>query len=476
MLLPQAREREQRFKLALRIGLPIFILFLIVSISFFSMEAEQIPNHFIITTIAVFGAMIYYIFYLIYQGEQEQITDGVTHTFTREYLINYFRKRILKDEYTIFLVSVQNLTDINTHYSVQQGDKVLYEVGQWIGDYLHEKGVEKFPIGHYKGSDFLIGLEGAKEQYQNILDLMCLKFENRTVDEIEVSFASAIVDNNYSQDLDQLITHLFDRVNEKNAFKQRLDEDEIDPTKLEASVINAIQTQHFSVMYQMVQEKGSDALLEASIKLLDEENKLIHQNKFIPIVKRLGLSRKYDEMILESITKQMQKIPYHLMVAIPLSPVTVRNNAFYEKADTLIRHNEHVSGRIIFILNEEEHYHQPRRYNDLLQAYRRMGIYIAMDNLGSYKSAMITLKELEVDIIRFDTLYGKNIQEQSIQNILMGLNVIVHNFKMRSWIRMVEDEIGMQFVNKIGIDFSQGKYLGKIAPLEAFIAQDEELK
>ncbi len=467
MLLPEEKERTQRFRLALRMGLPILILFLIVSLSFFSIEQEVIPTYYFVIVLSVFAVMIYYIFYLIYQGQEERITDPITHTFSREYLNSYFKKQISRGSYSMILVSVRNLTDINIKYGVKKGDKVLYEVGQWIGDFLKEKEIERFPIGHYKGSDFLIGLPGEKELYQNMLDLMCLKFQNRTIDEIEISLVSAITDTSYSKDIDQITTHLFDIAEEKMVNIQNVeDEEEIDPTALESSVIKAVDQQSFSLMFQIVEEKGVASMLEASVKLINDEGKIIHQNKFMPVINRLGLRRTFDEMILEKVVKISENVSHNFILAFSLSPASVRNNIFLERALTLLSNNESARGRIMFVLSENDYYDHPKRYNERLQAYRRLGIFIALDNFGAFKSSISFLKDLKIDVLRFDISYGKHIDESEYQSIVKGLNVIAQGLGLRSWIRMIEDAKKEKVVKSLGIDFVQGNFLGKIAALE----------
>lgn len=448
-------------------GLPIFTLFVIILIYFFSFGDESVPSFFLVIAISSFAVMIYYIFYLIYQGQEERITDPITHTFSREYLINYFKKQIKKGSYTIILVSVRNLTEINSRYGVKKGDRVLYEVGHWIGSFLEEKEIARFPIGHYKGSDFLIGLPGTKEPYQNMLDLMCLKFQNKTIDEIEISLSSAIVDTTYSKDIDQLTTHLFDIAEEKLVYHQAFEEEEeLNPTELEASVISAVKKHSFSLMFQIVDEKERASMLEASVKLINDEGKIIHQNKFMPVIDRLGLRRRFDEMILEKVVKVSENVPHDLILAFSLSPSSVRNNSFLERALTLLSNNESARGRIMFVLSENDYYDHPKRYNEILQAYRRLGIFIAIDNFGSFKSSMTFLKELKIDVLRFDNTYGKHIKEKEYQNIVKGLNVVAQGFGLRSWIRMIEDVSQERIVTELGIDFVQGNYLGKIAALQ----------
>jgi EAL domain-containing protein (putative c-di-GMP-specific phosphodiesterase class I) len=120
----------------------------------------------------------------------------------------------------------------------------------------------------------------------------------------------------------------------------------------------------------------------------------------------------------------------------------------------------------MFVLSENEYYHHPKRYNELLQAYRRLGIFIAIDNLGAFKSTLALLKDLKVDVVRFDNQYGKHIKETAYQNIVKGLHIIAQGFGIRSWIRMVEDEAEYKNVKSLGIDFIQGNYLGRIVSLE----------
>jgi GGDEF domain-containing protein len=73
---------------------------------------------------------IYFIFYLIYRGFNVKITDDVSKTFTREYLFGYLKKELKTNkEYTLILVSIDNLNDINSLYSIKNGDKVLLK---WI--------------------------------------------------------------------------------------------------------------------------------------------------------------------------------------------------------------------------------------------------------------------------------------------------------------------------------------------------------
>ena len=94
MLLTKTKEREYRFKLALRMGLPIFGLVLALISHTLITSYENLTLSFYIESILVLLFSIYFIFYLIYNGFETKITESVTNAFTREYLYKYLTKEI----------------------------------------------------------------------------------------------------------------------------------------------------------------------------------------------------------------------------------------------------------------------------------------------------------------------------------------------------------------------------------------------
>ncbi len=467
MLYSKEKERVERFKLALRMGLPIFSLTLLIAFIGLSRYFETIPISFFVTSIIILTIMIYFIFYLISKGFDERITDPISHAFTREYLLSIFKKEVTKGPYTLILVSIDNLHDINKRYSTINGDKVLKKFAEWTSDFLQEKGFDKVPIGHFKGGDLIIGLSGKKADHATLLDLLCIKAENKMIDDIEINISGAIIDTTLTDDIDQLIVRLFELNQELKAQKQEsLEDEEIDPSELELSVMNAIREKRFSMHFQMAKIDDGLDIAESSIKLFGKQGKLIHQKSYIPVINRLGLSREFDTLMLEYLVDLSARHDHPTIFALTLFPSTVRNQLFIEKAQILLSNNASAKGRIMFILGEQEYYSRTRHYNDLLQSYRRMGALITLDRLGIYQTTLLYLKELEVDVIRFDQHYGKKIMDNGYQSLLRGLNISVHHLGMKTWIKMIQNHDAEILAQSIGVDYIQGNSIAKIVPIE----------
>ncbi|MCD6173704.1 MAG: GGDEF domain-containing protein, partial [Sulfurimonas sp.] len=102
MLLPKIKEREYRFKLALRMGLPIFALILAFISNTLISSYQNLQVSFYIESIILLAISIYFIFYLIYKGFNVRITELISKTFTRDYLYKYLKKKIEnKKNYTL---------------------------------------------------------------------------------------------------------------------------------------------------------------------------------------------------------------------------------------------------------------------------------------------------------------------------------------------------------------------------------------
>ena len=230
------------------------------------------------------------------------------------------------------------------------------------------------------------------------------------------------------------------------------------------------------MMFQNVMERDKCVILETSVKLYGNNDKLIHQKSYIPVINRLGLSREFDMMLLESVMKLCSTFDDSTIFALTLFPSTIRNHTFFEKAQMLFANNVEARGRILFILGENEYYNQIRRYNELLQSYRRMGILIALDRLGIYQTTLLYLKELQVDLVRFDQRYGKQIKEKGYQSLLRGLTISAQQLGVKTWVKMIEDYEAKEIADMVGVDFLQGNYLGKIVPLEVLKKAKDEIR
>lgn len=458
MVFTEQVERSHRFRLALRMGLPIFFLTIITFFILLTQDNGGMFASFVIVSLLLLGVIVYFIFYLIYQSSRERITDVTTHTFTPDYFFSLFkRERGIK---TLMMVSLENLWGINERYGVKNGDMVLNQTVHKINAFFAEKGFEKLPVCRYKGGDFLLFFHGKKEKYFPMLELLLAKYQNHLENEIEIRLEAVIVDSKLSDDADMLISRLYELHHDRISSEK---EEIYSITELEIQILEALEEGRFSIgLWPLCCDK--EIIYDTSVKLIDSNGRLIHQSRYVPVLNRLNKMRYFEMAVLEKMGTISLQNEGEFIVSI--TSVTLRNPHFFEHAVTLFERFPQARERITLMFEEKEYCHQLERFKQQLSQYRRAGYKIALDRLGGYHTTMLYLKEIAVDLVRFDPIYSRHLKEQGYQNIVQGLNLSAHLSGAKTWIPMIEDAQSDHLAQSLKINYRQGNYLGKILTLD----------
>ena len=396
MTYPEKKEREHRFALALRMGLPIFFLSVV---SLFALLSQRYTTYssLIVLSIAILGVMVYFIFYLIYQSSRENITDSIIHTFTSEYFFQFASQAFRKNTHTIVMISVENLWSINERYGFKNGDESLLTTVRKIDRFFREKGIEKLPIGRNKGGDFLLLLSGEKQQYIPLIELFLSKYQNFVHREIEIRLEAVAVDSRLSQEIELLISRLYELHSDRISSEK---EELYTINELESEIISALEEKRFSIGFWPVCCDEYD-VYDTTVKLVDSRGEFIHQSRYVPTLNRLNKMRLLESDVIEHLGSLCDERNRNFVVNI--SSVTLRNPRFFEHALTLFERYPKARYKITLLFEEKEYCHQLDRFAQQIAHYRKAGYKIALDWLGGYHTALLYIKEHEIDLGRFDT-------------------------------------------------------------------------
>ena len=269
-----------------------------------------------------------------------------------------------------------------------------------------------------------------------------------------------MIDSRMGNDVDTLITRLYELQNDRHRTDK---EDSYSISELEQEIISALEKRNYSLGFWPVC-CDEYPIFDTTIKLIDSQGNYIHQSRYIPVLNRLNRIRQFESNVLESIAALCDERNRNFIITV--SAVTLRNPHFFEFATTLLDRYPQARYKITLMFEEKEYCHQIDRFANQIAHYRKAGYKIAIDRLGGYHTTLLYLKEIEVDIARFDTLFSRHIKEFGYQNILQGLNLSAHLNGAKTWISMIEDEHADQLVQSLKINYRQGNYLGRILTSE----------
>jgi len=135
---------------------------------------------------------------------------------------------------------------------------------------------------------------------------------------------------------------------------------------------------------------------------------------------------------------------------------------FYAKIKMLLKDNPELSGRVIFLFSENEYFAKSDKFNAWLHSYKDIGIQIGVDRVGALHASFLYLRDLDLDIIRFDSSYSKGEKIFKCKATIMGLDTIANAKGIKSWIKMIETKEQFEAAKEYGIDYIQGKYLSQM--------------
>jgi EAL domain-containing protein (putative c-di-GMP-specific phosphodiesterase class I) len=102
-----------------------------------------------------------------------------------------------------------------------------------------------------------------------------------------------------------------------------------------------------------------------------------------------------------------------------------------------------------------------------MSTLKQIGCRFALDDFGSGLSSFAYLMNLPVDYLKIDGSFVKNISNDPVsQAIVEAFNCIAHAMNLKTIAEFVEDEIILEKLRTIGVDYAQGYAIGRPVPLE----------
>ena len=212
MLYSEIKERENRFKIALKIAFPLLLL---IGIFFYSFQlfSHTSVNFFLL--ILLIPIYVYYTVYLIYHGFQTTLIDPITKTFTRAEILTKIEKISDPENTTIIFLHINNFSDINERYGINNGDLILNQFIQKLEFFLREHRFKNIPIGRYSSDSFLLFIKHPSRELKHLLTVFTKSVQNVGISNIEVKVAFSLLSAAYDTDANNLIERLLMMIEEQ---------------------------------------------------------------------------------------------------------------------------------------------------------------------------------------------------------------------------------------------------------------------
>ncbi len=237
----------------------------------------------------------------------------------------------------------------------------------------------------------------------------------------------------------------------------------------------AINAREFVIYYQPKVSLADNTLhgSEALVRWI-RDGKLVPPMEFIPILEQEGLICTLDFYVLDSVCRDIRS-----WLDAGIEPV--RTSVNFSK---LHLHNRNLAQDIIAVLNkyqldskyieieltETTGYEDLDNLNQFVNAMKAQGIQTSLDDFGTGYSSLNLLKDLNVDIIKLDRSFLRNIEnnETSDDVIVKTIVKMITDLNMQVVAEGVETSAQADYLRSIQCPFAQGYLFDKPLPHDDF--------
>ncbi|HYC03462.1 MAG TPA: EAL domain-containing protein [Azospirillaceae bacterium] len=234
-----------------------------------------------------------------------------------------------------------------------------------------------------------------------------------------------------------------------------------------SSLRDALAARRMSLHYQPIVslETGKAHHLEALVRFEDAAT-----GPTVSFAEEVGMASDLDLIVTGATIDALERAKPSVQVAVNLSAESLVSDIFMQSLTTLLRSKPGTRGRLMFELTESATIRDTGRARAAIDALRRAGYRMCLDDFGAGASSFPYLQEFEVDMVKLDGAYiGRLGGSARDDAILRGMLRLCHDLKVGTIAEKVETVEQAARLRAFGCDYGQGWLFAKPGPrLEPF--------
>ncbi len=243
-------------------------------------------------------------------------------------------------------------------------------------------------------------------------------------------------------------------------------------------ITSAVEDDRLELHFQPIIGVGEDKPAqpdhyELLLRMRDENNQLVRPDLFIPSAERYNLMSTLDRWVIhEAFTRLADRNPdgeARYTLAINLSGSSLSESRFLDFVVEELTKQQLPRGAICFEITETAAISNLSQVVHFMQAVKVLGCKFALDDFGSGLSSFSYLKTLPVDYLKIDGHFISNIADDPVdESMVRAIHEVGNALGIETIAERVETEAVLDKLAEIGIEYAQGFYIARPAPVNTF--------
>ena len=382
----------------------------------------------------------------------------------------------------VMFVDLDRFKNINDTLGHEAGDALLQEVAQRLKSCMRDSDT----IARMGGDEFVVLLPSANDQEglaaaaQKILGVLAQPFaiggqEFRVTASIGISMYPGDGDDEPTLMKHADIAMYQAKEEGRNSFmfySPAMNRHSIERLAFESSLRMALEAQQFHVHYQPKVDcrTGRMTGVEALLRWRHPELGAVSPAKFIPVAEEMGLIVPLGRWVLQTVCRQHVAWIHQglapLRVAVNLSARQFADDRLLDDVTSILAETGMKAVHLEVEITESMLMRQPEKAKRVLEAFKRLGIWLSVDDFGTGYSSLSNLKRFPIDTIKVDRSFVRDLpanqEDQAITDAIIGM---AKTLNMSVVAEGVETHGQAHFLRDRGCDEIQGFYFSRpVAP------------
>lgn len=377
---------------------------------------------------------------------------------------------------SIFLFDIHNFYNIDSIYGYKNSKYIEKIFGNFLKEMANEY-LDSSELYHVNNGQFILKINKNSDYNDKEIELFCNEFYQNcknfeiTMEEMKYNPISTII---FVRDRVNLYEDALSSLSyaKSNNLKYICLADDINGIKdivhsnieILKKVKNALENKKIINHYQPIYDNKEEKIVkyETLVRLENNDKSTMSPFFFLDIAKSGQL---YEDITKTVFQNAFDVFKYNnLEFSVNISYIDIAESSIRELIYEILENNPHVSDRIIFEILEDEKIEDFGLFQEFITEVRKNSAKIAIDDFGSGYSNFQRIIDIQPDILKIDGSIVKNIiEDKNSYTLLENINSFAHSFGMKTIAEFISSKEIFNEVSAIGIDFSQGYYIGEPA-------------
>ena len=202
--------------------------------------------------------------------------------------------------------------------------------------------------------------------------------------------------------------------------------------------------------------------VEALVRMIDRDDpgRIVMPSSFIPAAEKTGKILDIDRWVIDASVTALSRFPRIGAIALNVSGRSLNEPTLPRFITEALRRREVDPNRLIVEITETSAVSDLHDAQRFIESMRENGARVCLDDFGSGFSSFAYLKHLDVDMLKIDGQFIRNLpSDRDNQVFVKAIVDVAKGLKKLTVAECVEDVGTLELLRSFGVDLAQGYHL-----------------